>query len=63
MVHTNAGWVSVFHPMLITPDLDMSVSLNWMTGNGNGLCFHMTQSISRSTIKAIACSKPTISEN
>jgi len=31
--------------------------------NGNGLLFHMTQPISRSTIKAIACSKPTISEN
>jgi len=29
--------------------------------NGNGLLFHMTQPISRSTIKAIACSKPTIS--
>ena len=33
------------------------------TGNGNGLLFHMTQPISRSTIKAIACSKPTISEH
>ena len=32
-------------------------------GNGNGLLFHMTQPISRSTVKAIACSKPTISEN
>ena len=32
-------------------------------GNGNGLLFHMTQPISRSTIKAIACSKPIISEN
>jgi len=32
-------------------------------GNGNGLLFHMTQPISRSTIKAIACSKPTISEH
>ena len=32
-------------------------------GNGNGLLFHMTQLISRSTIKAIACSKPTISEH
>ena len=31
--------------------------------NGNSLLFHMTQPISRSTIKAIACSKPTISEN
>jgi len=31
--------------------------------NGNGLLFHMTQPISRSTIKAIACSKPTISEH
>jgi len=30
-------------------------------GIGNGLLFHMTQPISRSTIKAIACSKPTIS--
>jgi len=28
-----------------------------------GLLFHMTQPISRSTIKAIACSKPTISEH
>jgi len=33
------------------------------SGNGNGLLFHMTQPISRSIIKAIACSKPTISEN
>ena len=32
-------------------------------GNGNGLLFHMTQPISRSTTKAIACSKPTISEH
>jgi len=32
-------------------------------GNGNGLLFHMTQPISRSTINAIACSKPTISEH
>jgi len=32
-------------------------------GNGNGLLFHMTQPVSRSTIKAIACSKPTISEH
>jgi len=32
-------------------------------GNGNGLLFRMTQPISRNTIKAIACSKPTISEN
>jgi len=32
-------------------------------GNGNGLLFHMTQPISRSTIKGIACSKPTISEH
>jgi len=32
-------------------------------GNGNGLLFHMTQPTSRSTIKAIACSKPTISEH
>jgi len=30
--------------------------------NGNGLLFHMTQPTS-STIKAIACSKPTINEN
>jgi len=30
---------------------------------GNGLLFHMTQPTSRSTMKAIACSKPTISEN
>jgi len=33
-----------------------------MVGNGNGLLFHMTQPTRRSTIKAIACSKPTISE-
>jgi len=30
---------------------------------GNGLLFHMTQATSRSTRKAIACSKPTISEH
>jgi len=33
------------------------------TGNGNVLLFHITQPRSRGTIKAIACSKPTISEN
>ena len=38
-------------------------SLRSSYGNGNGLLFHMTQPISRSTIKAIACSKPTISEH
>jgi len=32
-------------------------------GNGNGLLFHMTQPTSRSVIKAIVCSKPTISEH
>jgi len=32
-------------------------------GNGNGLLFHTTQPTSRSTIKAIMYSKPTISEN
>jgi len=31
--------------------------------NGYGLLFHMTQATSRSIIKAIACSKPTISEH
>jgi len=31
--------------------------------NGNGLLFHMTQPISRSTIKAIACSKLAITEH
>jgi len=31
--------------------------------NGNGLLFHMTQPTSRSVIKAIVCSKPTISEH
>ena len=30
---------------------------------GNGSLFHMTQPTSRSTVKAIACSKPNISEN
>jgi len=34
-----------------------------LEGNGNGLLFHMTQPISRSTIKAIALSKSTIREN
>jgi len=32
-------------------------------GNGNGLLFHMTQPTRRGTIKAIALSKPTISEH
>jgi len=32
-------------------------------GNGNGLLFDMTQPTSRSTIKANAWSKPTISEH
>jgi len=43
---------------LLFPGLDINGN-----GNGNGLLFHMTQPISRSTIKAIACSKPTISEH
>jgi len=38
-------------------------SNSYCIGNGNGLLFHMTQPISRSTIIAIACSKPTISEH
>ena len=38
-------------------------SFSFENGNGNGLLFHMTQPISRSTIKAIVCSKPTISEH
>ena len=45
---------------------DVNSSLNTLLTsfeNGNGLLFHMTQPISRSTIKAIACSKPTISEH
>jgi len=33
------------------------------SGYGNGLLFHMTQPTSRRIIKAIACSKPTISEH
>ena len=37
--------------------------VNISNGNGNGLLFHMTQPISRSTIKAIACSKPAITEH
>ena len=46
----------------------VSICTDWAAamngnGNGNGLLFHMTQPISRSTIKAIACSKPTISEH
>jgi len=37
---------------------------SWISyGNGNGLLFHTTQPTSRSSIKAIAYSKPTISEN
>jgi len=39
------------------------IAYSAVNGNGNGLLFHMTQPISRSTIKAIACSKPTISEH
>jgi len=31
--------------------------------NVNGLLFHMTQPTSKSIIKAIACSKPTIGEH
>jgi len=34
-----------------------------LIGIGEGLLFHMTQPTSRSTTKAIACSKPIISEN
>ena len=45
-------------------DSNLHISLfKYGNGNGNGLLFHMTQPISRSTIKAIACSKPTISEH
>jgi len=43
--------------------LQVTVGLQVNSGNGNGLLCHMTQPTSRSTIKAIACSKPTISEN
>jgi len=35
----------------------------WYSGNGNGFLFHITQPTSRSTTKAIACSKPTILAN
>ena len=48
------------------PTASLHIILMWRdycNGNGNGLLFHMTQPISRSTIKAIACSKPTISEH
>ena len=41
----------------------LDIPIDATNGNGNGLLFHMTQPISRSTIKAIACSKPTISEH
>jgi len=51
-----------------TPTIDLMVGYfesqkTILENNGNGLLFHMTQPISRSTIKAIACSKPTISEH
>ena len=54
----------------MTSSKRMAVSLDSDICNGlvqwsmvNGLLFHMTQPTSRSIIKAIACSKPTISEH
>ena len=41
----------------------LAVFLGHLSNNGNDLLFHMTQPTSKSTIKAIACSKPTISEH
>jgi len=48
--------------------LEDSRNGQWSMVNGqwsmvNGLLFHMTQLTSKSIIKAIACSKPTISEH
>jgi len=54
------GWEPLAYAQRTEPAGFASVFGN---GNGNGLLFHMTQPISRSTIKAIACSKPTISEH
>jgi len=42
---------------LLAQKLDMKILMV------NGLLIHMTQPTSRSIIKAIACSKPTISEH
>ena len=44
-------------------DFKLLLRIFFYNDNDNGLLFHMTQPISRSTIKAIACSKPTISEH
>jgi len=49
------------------PDADPGTAIGAIplngNGNGNGLLFHMTQPTSRSVIKAIACSKPIVSEH
>ena len=69
---TSCGYLSVLRQYFATMQILSSCGLpsddgieqgfsNY--GNGNGLLFHMTQPTSRSTMKAIACSKPTISEN
>ena len=65
-------WISISDPVEFFSKSSPSRILLWIAesvwiairnGNGNGLLFHMTQPTSRSTIKAIACSKPTISEH
>ena len=61
-----ANITSIHRNIIFTKELETNNCLHFLDvliGNGNGLLFHMTQPISRSTIKAIACSKPTISEH
>ena len=73
-IYLNKDWRCVEHETSFLVQINYCDWFAWCTvtavtlllllnGNGNGLLFHMTQPTSRSTIKAISCSKPTISEN
>jgi len=55
--------VHVFSSSALTLCFGVAGKDHTFDGNGNGLLFHVTQPTSRSTIKAIECSKPTISEH
>jgi len=61
MTFSRVGASMVRHQQVAVSVGRFTVTMNF--DNGNGLLFHMTQPISRSTIKAIAYSKPTVSEH
>jgi len=58
-----SGEIKEIRPTIFEKCDSTHTDSRWLCGSGNGLLFHVTQPISKSTIKAIACSKPTISEN